>query len=41
MFYLTLKITVICKLAEFYSEAAVLKLSNYCFFIYFTTEADS
>jgi len=36
-----LKITVICKPAEFYRETAVLKRPNYCFSIYFTTEADS
>jgi len=36
-----LNITVICKPAEIYSETAVLKLTNYCFFIYFPTEADS
>ena len=36
-----LKITVICKPAEFYGETAVLNLTNYSFFIYFTTEADS
>jgi len=36
-----LKITVICKPAEFYSKTTLLRLTNYCFFIYFTTEADS
>jgi len=40
-FDLMLEITVICKPAEFYSETAVLKLTNYFCFIYFTTEADS